>query len=496
MLLWTLVSAWSLYYQINAIRQQGMSLSQAAARNVFNLVVLARQWNANHGGVYVPVTEAFKPNPYLNLPGRDIVTRDGKQLTLVNPAFMTRLIGELAEKNGDLTLHITSLNPIRPANAPDAREIDALRAFERGETEQTWYETSRTGATLFRYMAPLKVTAPCLNCHAAQGYQVGDIRGGIRVSFNHDRALVVEKAQIRQMLMLHLLIFLLVAALGWWLLEQLRWRWMRLDQEVVTMRSGMEQVLRDEKMACLGRMVAGFAHEINTPLGVALGAISNSDQTLNKIDELIASEEVSEEDLRHQLARLRNGESMAQANLARAVSLIQSFKRTSVDQSSETQRIYDMKELIDDVVHMLHNQIKRLPIKLSVSCPEHLQIDGIPGQIQQLLTNLIMNSLIHGFEDGQRAGEIRIEVSLAAPGRIALRYADTGVGMSEAVRARIFESFFTTRRDSGGSGLGLYICHDIAVNKLHGSIACDSMPGAGTRFQIEFDANLVNEAKT
>lgn len=492
LLVWTALSGLSLNHQIDSIRQQGLALSQASARNVFNLVVLARKWNANHGGVYVPVTEKFQPNPYLKVPWRDLLTTQGQQLTLVNPAFMTRLIGELAEKSDNLKLHITSLNPLRPGNAADSREHAVLRAFEQGEKERAWLERTQDGGTLFRYMGPLRVEPPCLTCHAAQGYKLGDVRGGISVSFDYD--LAAENGRIQQMTLLHLLIFLLVAGLGWWLLEQLRWRWLRLDQEMVNMRSAMDHVLRDEKMASLGRMVAGFAHEINTPIGVALGAISHSEHTLDKIDRLIASEEVSEEELRQELGYLRSGEVMAASNLARAVNLIKSFKRTAVDQSSEMQRVYDMKELIDDVVHMLQNHIKRLPIELVTTCPEHLLIDGIPGQIQQLLTNLIMNSIIHGFEDGQRSGEIRIEVGQPAPGRIAIEFSDTGVGMAESVRARIFESFFTTRRDSGGSGLGLFICHDIVVNKLHGSITCDSAPGAGTCFHIEFDVRLHTEA--
>jgi signal transduction histidine kinase len=491
LLLWTFAVSTSFHYQAEAIRRHSLELSQGSAREIFNLVVLVRLWNANHGGVYVPVTEKFQPNPYLKVPWRDIVSQDGKPLTLVNPAFMTRLIAELAEQKEGIRLHITSLKPIRPANVPDANEAKALRAFEQGSKEHYWFENGSDGKRLFRYMAPLWVDKPCLACHAEQGYKQGDLRGGVSVTFDHGPALLVEAAHVRQTAILHGVVYLLVVVLGGWLLEQLRWRMRRLDDEVVAMKTAMEQVLSDEKMASLGRMVAGYTHEINTPIGVALGALSSSDLTLARIDALLTSEEVDEDDLRRELGRLKSGEAMAQANLARAATLIQSFKRTSADQSSEKPRVYDMKELMQDVLHMLHNYLKRLPITVTTACPELLRIDGVPGQMQQLLTNLIINSLTHGFPDDTQAGEIRIEVALAAPGRVRIDYSDNGVGMTPEVRAHVFESFYTTRRESGGTGLGMFICQDIVENRLHGSITCDSAPGAGTRFTIEFPAAVI-----
>ncbi|WP_165873478.1 ATP-binding protein [Parasulfuritortus cantonensis] len=491
LVVWTLLVGASLRYQTDAIRRHSFELSQSSAREIFNLVVLVRRWNANHGGVYVPVTEKFQPNPYLKVPWRDVVTQDGRPLTLVNPAFMTRLVGELAEQKDGIRLHITSLKPLRPANAADASETRALESFAAGGKERTWIEADGKGGQLFRYMAPLWVEKPCLQCHAEQGYKIGDLRGGISVSFSEDRTMALEAARIRQTVILHGAVYLLVVALGWWLLEQLRWRMQHLNQQVVAMRSAMEHVLRDEKMASLGRMVAGFAHEVNTPIGVALGALSNSDVTLARIDALLAAEEVSEEDLRRELGLLKSGADMAQANLVRAANLIQSFKRTSVDQTSDAKRVYDMKELLQDVLYMLHNYLKRLPITVHTECPRQLRIDGWPGQMQQLLTNLVINSLTHGFPDDRQAGEIRIVVTLATPERVRIDYSDTGQGMTPEVRSHVFESFYTTRRDSGGSGLGLSICQDIVEHRLQGSIVCESEPGAGTRFIVEFPATVV-----
>ena len=152
-------------------------------RSLFNLIVITREWNAQQGGIYLPVTDQVQPNPYLDLPNRDVTTSDGQKLTLVNPAYMTRLIGELADRKDNVKFHITSLKPIRPLNAPTQWEADALRSFEDGSRAEYYETNGGEGAEMFRYMAPLVTQQSCLKCHEKQGYQLGDIRGGISISF-------------------------------------------------------------------------------------------------------------------------------------------------------------------------------------------------------------------------------------------------------------------------------------------------------------------------
>lgn len=158
---------------------EGEILTRARAH--FHNIVLTRRWNANHGGVFVEKREGVESNPYLENP--DIETPDGKAYTKKNPALMTREISQLAEKDGYYSFHITSLNPLNPGNAPDEFEKEALRRFEKGETELARKE-EEDGVLYFRYMAPLVTEKSCLECHAKQGYKVGDIRGGISVTFN------------------------------------------------------------------------------------------------------------------------------------------------------------------------------------------------------------------------------------------------------------------------------------------------------------------------
>lgn len=189
-----LLTAGVLHLEFQDIDQQMGTLARERGAVLFRLVELTRDWNAGHGGVYVPVTETTKPNPYLKHPKRDLETVQGIRLTMINPAFMTRQIAEIAEQADGVRYHITSLNPIRPANAADAWESNALRSFEQGKSEVLELVFDERGPQ-HRYMAPLVVKKACLNCHADQGYRLGDIRGGISVSMPAQNILAVRETQ-------------------------------------------------------------------------------------------------------------------------------------------------------------------------------------------------------------------------------------------------------------------------------------------------------------
>ncbi|MDK9705094.1 MAG: diguanylate cyclase [Sulfuritalea sp.] len=191
------------------INMRAMARERGAA--LFRLVQLTRDWNARHGGVYVPVTEATPPNPNLQHERRDVVTRDGLALTLVNPAYMTRQIAEIAHLAEGIRLHITSLKPLRPANAADPWEAAALRRFEAGQDEIV--ELIPGDTPVHRYMAPLKITKPCLTCHEKQGYRLGQIRGGISVTMPAADLLAIRDGERVRAVALHALVFAIVAAL-------------------------------------------------------------------------------------------------------------------------------------------------------------------------------------------------------------------------------------------------------------------------------------------
>lgn len=190
----------SLARNITELKKENLGLALNTGRSLYRSILATRQWNAAHGGVYVKVTPATPVNPYLEGPERDVTLPDGGRLTKVNPSYMNRLVSAYLEKEMIQT-HITSLNPLRPENAPDPWERAALEKFARGSAES--YSVVGSGASgLFRYMAPLRTDLPCLQCHAKYGYKEGDIRGGISVSYpfepyetatrNHVRLAVME----------------------------------------------------------------------------------------------------------------------------------------------------------------------------------------------------------------------------------------------------------------------------------------------------------------
>lgn len=475
-----------LAYRIDAVRKQNMEVVTEGVRNLFRFIVLTRKWDAEHGGVYVFASEQTPVNAYLDHPERELELRDKRKLVLVNPAYMTRQIAELSTQDPEsgMRFHITSRRPIRPQNKADEWEEAALIKFEQGWQEFSSIE-DESGQPYLRYMAPLFIKQECLKCHAKHGYKLGDVRGGISVSL---RLAAVEKtiqADIMATVWNHAAYYGLLLAVSWGLIELLARRWRALEDNVETLRTTRSQLVETEKMASLGRLVAGFAHEINTPIGVAVGAVTHGDETIKVLRALMLKDEVSERELTEQLDYLQEGHELAFSNLRRAADLVQRFKRTSIDCSSEQQREYQLAELIQDVLMVLRNVLKHTDIEVKVECPESIKLYGTPGLLEQVLTNLITNSVTHGFDDGKCPGHIVIKAEQTPEQRLSVDYRDDGVGMTEQVRRKIFEPFYTTRRDRGGSGLGLYVTYNIVTQQMAGNIQITSSPGAGCRFLID-----------
>lgn len=211
--LWLLIVAASLAWNIHQATQSRDSLAHETAKAFYKQLLLTRRWNAVHGGVYVPVTEHTPPNPYLDDKHRDIRVSDERQLTKVNPAYMTRQLSEMAMERDGVQFHITSLKPIRPANTPDAWEAEALARFETGALEQGEIVTDGERA-IYRYMGALITEPACMQCHAAQGYQVGDVRGGVSVTLP-----TLAPLPIPGLIGSHLVVavsgLLLIVGLGW-----------------------------------------------------------------------------------------------------------------------------------------------------------------------------------------------------------------------------------------------------------------------------------------
>lgn len=196
-------AALSLRLNWSAADRASEELALVTARAFFRSVLAARAWNALHGGVYVPVTEDFPPNPYLEDPLRDVTTTEGLRLTKVNPAYMTRLLAGVVGEHSGLQVHITSLRPLRPGNAPNPWEETALARFEAGETEIWALLPQGEAEQELRYMAPLLTEKPCLGCHGRHRFQVGDVRGGISVGVPFGPFRAAARAQQTRLVAAH-----------------------------------------------------------------------------------------------------------------------------------------------------------------------------------------------------------------------------------------------------------------------------------------------------
>lgn len=255
-----------------------------------------------------------------------------------------------------------------------------------------------------------------------------------------------------------------------------------------------KELLGAEKLAALGGMVAGIAHEVSTPIGIGVTAASFLQEQTREFGERYASGQMRRSDMEAYLRAASETSGSLALNLQRAAGLVQSFKQVAVDQSSDEWRRFKLKEYIDEILDSLRPRLKRTEHVIDVSCPDELELDSYPGAFSQILTNLIINSLIHGFEN-LATGRIEI-VACRAGNELLLDYRDNGCGMNAEQVKRVFEPFFTTRRGRGGSGLGMHIVHNLVARKLHGRIECHSTPGAGVQFLIALplDRDVLSES--
>lgn len=257
-----------------------------------------------------------------------------------------------------------------------------------------------------------------------------------------------------------------------------------LEQALEHLRTTQTQLVQSEKMASLGALVAGIAHEINTPVGVGVTAASTLQARAAQIKQKYDASELTKTELERFLTIAHESGDIILNNLIRAADLIQSFKRVAVDQTSNERRVFDLKRYINEVLQSLGPKLKHAGHSVSVDCPESLQVDGYPGVLAQILTNFVSNSLLHAFEVGQ-TGHMCIEAKLDG-NQVVLRYSDDGKGISAENQSRIFDPFFTTKRGSGGTGLGLHIVYNLVTKTLGGTINADSPPGHGLAITIRF----------
>jgi len=255
-----------------------------------------------------------------------------------------------------------------------------------------------------------------------------------------------------------------------------------LKDSIDTIKKTQSQLIQSEKMAALGGLVAGVAHEINTPIGLSVTGITHLQDTSIDLKKLYKNNEMSQDDFEDYLdANIQLCESIY-LNLKRGAELVASFKKVASDQSIEEKRSFKLKNYLEQVLISLRNKLKQTKISVDIICEDDLVIFSDAGAIAQIVTNLIINSLIHAF-DRDDIGKITLSIK-SENNKIIMIYSDNGKGIEEDILPKVFNPFFTTNRESGGTGLGLNIVYNIVTSTLGGEISIKSKVGVCTTFTI------------
>jgi len=250
------------------------------------------------------------------------------------------------------------------------------------------------------------------------------------------------------------------------------------------LQAAKDSLVQAEKLASLGGLVAGVAHEINTPIGVSLSAASYLSEQIETFSKLVDSQQVRKADLATMISNSREASNIILKNMERAAALVRSFKQVAADQTSENRRTFDLRQTIGEILFSLSPSFKHTSVDLTSEIPDGIEMDCFPGALAQIVSNLALNSLTHAFDESQ-PGKILVTATVK-PGasNLKLTIEDNGKGIPPEILGRVFDPFFTTRRNQGGTGLGLHIVHNLVHSTLGGTISVSSVVQQGTRFVI------------
>lgn len=257
-----------------------------------------------------------------------------------------------------------------------------------------------------------------------------------------------------------------------------------LQNTLKNLETTQDQLIQSEKMASLGGLVAGVAHEINTPVGIGVTAASSLLQETEQLMEKMANESLTRSDLENYLVVVGESSNLVLNNLGKAAELVRTFKLVAVDQSVEDMRSFMLLEYVKDVLSSLKPVLNKAKVQVAIDCPSEILMHSYPGSLSQVFTNLIMNALKHGFDVHQAEKKIQIHIAMLDDDQVEVVFADNGRGVPAELLGKIFEPFVTTARGQGGSGLGAHIVYNQITRKLHGSIQASSEPGQGLTLRM------------
>ena len=257
-----------------------------------------------------------------------------------------------------------------------------------------------------------------------------------------------------------------------------------LKSSIIQLSKAQDRLLEAEKMASLGALSAEVSHEINTPIGVSITSISYLSDIISKLQLDINEQKLSKRAIDSFIANALQSIELLLSNLNRASELNASFKQVAVDQTNDRVRLIDVSKYLDEIIQSIHPKLKKTNHYIKIHCDRNIEIYSHPGAIAQIIINLIINSIIHGFEDISR-GEISIDVTLKKQ-RLHIDYQDNGIGMGDEQLEKLLNPFYTTKSESGGTGLGAYIINNLVVDTLNGNIKVNSTPNEGLFYHIDF----------
>mgnify|MGYP000265304019 FL=1 len=270
--------------------------------------------------------------------------------------------------------------------------------------------------------------------------------------------------------------------------ERVRNRTHELQDSLDELTETQGQLIEAEKMAALGGLVAGVAHEINTPVGIGITCTSQLGELNDAFDEQYKAGKLSKLAIEKYIQKVRDCVQINLLNLTRAAELINSFKEISVDQSTEEIRKFDLNQYIEDILLSVNVKFKNTQHQINLHCEHPVMVYSVPGVYSQILTNFLMNSLIHGFEN-VTYGVINIHIK-QLPKSVVLTYIDNGCGISKEQLLKIYDPFYTTKRHSGSTGLGMNIVYNLVSQRLAGTISCSSELGKGVKFVLTLPTNI------
>ncbi|MDW6004877.1 sensor histidine kinase [Vibrio mangrovi] len=262
-----------------------------------------------------------------------------------------------------------------------------------------------------------------------------------------------------------------------------------LAQSLKRLKQAQAQLIQSEKLAALGGLVAGVAHEVNTPLGIAVTATSIIEEVTEEFESAFRNQTLTTDQFVDLTGRLKSGSELLQSNLGRASKLIRDFKQTAVDQVSESRSKFNIHQVIMALIASMHPETRKIPVTPQLEGDENLMMNSLPGILTQIVSNLIMNSIVHAFEGEHPSPIIHIKFYAEAQ-NIILEYQDNGIGVPHELHEKIFEPFYTSKRGYGGSGLGLNLVFNLVTQKLKGTLQFTSEPGQGVHYRIQLPKTL------